>query len=68
MNALYKRPANIYLATRLQLVCKVIVCTIIFGAAFPILYPIAWLFCIMAEYVDRYSPCALAFTAGRACG
>ena len=53
MNALYKRPADIYLAVRLQLVAKYIVCGIVYSPAFPILYPLAFLFCVVAEFVDR---------------
>ncbi|KAL1522119.1 hypothetical protein AB1Y20_021761 [Prymnesium parvum] len=53
MNALYKRPADIYLALRLQLVVKCIVCAVIYSSTFPILYPIAFIFCVVAEFVDR---------------
>ena len=53
MNALYKRPADIYLAVRLQLVAKYIVCGIVYSPAFPVLYPIAFVFCVVAEFVDR---------------
>ena len=55
MNALYKRDSDIYVAFRLQLVCKFFVCGLLYSTAFPILYIICFGACVSAGWIDRYN-------------
>lgn len=55
MNALYKMDSDIYLAFRLQLVCKFFFCGLVFSTAFPILYLICGAMFAAAGWIDRYN-------------
>ena len=55
MNALYKMDSDIYLAFRLQLVCKFFFCGLVFSTAFPILYLICGTMFAAAGWIDRFN-------------
>ena len=55
MNAWFKRDADIYVAIRVQLVNKMVVIGVMYGAAFPALYVLGFVFCVAAAWIDRYN-------------
>lgn len=55
MDQAYAVPRDLYLAFRLQLALKFVVLSLMYGAAFPLLYFIGWMFLVLAPFVDRWN-------------
>ena len=53
MNHLYTEKADIYLAFRLQLVCKYIIIALMYASALPACFLLGFLFFLLSAWVDR---------------
>eukprot|EP00965_Chrysotila_dentata_P235975 6201067-Pleurochrysis_carterae.AAC.3 len=70
MNKLWKRDADIYLAFRLQLVCKYIIIGLMYASALPAMWLLGFLFFLTSQWVDRWCArnAALDACAALGCG